>query len=156
VPKQLFGQRCENTNQCQSGLVCSSIGAIQNVCLFDQGGKCASNNDCANTLYCNNGLCGCQTPQFSYNKLKKSCVINNNLISDNLGSLCYQDSDCNSPVLFCDTSVYGNSTYTCRFGLNQNCLQFSDCVNNLQCGYSLTCGCVYDIIINKIMIFISI
>ena len=143
MSKQVFGQRCTNTNQCQSlglgsRLVCSSVGALQNLCLYDQGGQCATNNDCANTLTCNKGYCGCQS-QFIYNQLTSSCF---NLAS-NLGSKCNQDSDCGSSMLFCDTSIYGNVSYTCRLGLNQNCVQFSDCVNNLQCGYSLTCGCVY-------------
>lgn len=103
------------------------------VCLLDQGGICGSVNDCGNILYCINGVCGCQAPLIGYSQSINSCIN----LAPGLGTKCSQDSDCDLPTYSCD-----DLTHTCRLGLNQNCIMYSDCVNNLKCGYSATCGCV--------------
>ena len=58
-----FGSKCDpkkSTNQCNTGLVCSNLGYYTGVCLYDIGGKCANDYDCANLLHCQfNSTCGC-------------------------------------------------------------------------------------------------
>ena len=49
-----------SSSQCNKGLVCSKIGYFTGVCLFDKGGICTNDNDCANLLHCQfDGTCGC-------------------------------------------------------------------------------------------------
>jgi len=49
-----------STSQCNAGLVCSKLGSNTGYCLYDKGGKCSNNNDCANLLFCQvDGTCGC-------------------------------------------------------------------------------------------------
>ena len=61
--KGQFASECDpskTTSQCNSGLICSSIGSNTGFCLYDQGGKCANDTNCANNLNCQlNGTCGC-------------------------------------------------------------------------------------------------
>lgn len=101
-------------------------------CLYDFGNKCSSNNDYANLFLCFNGMCTCTAPHFTYVKQINSCVNSETRI----GSACRQDSDCKSSMLSCDLMK------TCRAGLNQYFAKYSDCINNLKCGYIPACGCV--------------
>ena len=45
---------------CDSGLVCSSKGALKNICLKGNGQKCGSNNECVNFVACIQSTCKCQ------------------------------------------------------------------------------------------------
>ena len=58
-----FGSTCNttmSTSQCNTGLVCSTIGNNIGYCLYDIGVKCANDNDCANLLHCQlDSTCGC-------------------------------------------------------------------------------------------------
>ena len=40
--------------------MCSSIGYLTGYCLYDKGGICSNDYDCANLLHCQlNSTCGC-------------------------------------------------------------------------------------------------
>ena len=54
-----FGESCSADNQCKGDLLCSSRGALKNVCLKGEYGTCGANNDCVNLLPCLAGICLC-------------------------------------------------------------------------------------------------
>jgi len=62
-----FGSTCTTQSQCNTDLVCSSVGTYIGHCLYDQNqqqGLCENDNNCANLLFCNlkSGACGCSLP----------------------------------------------------------------------------------------------
>lgn len=59
APQSEFGETCFAQNQCQSGLVCSTEGALKNICLKDIGGTCGADDECINLLPCLYGICTC-------------------------------------------------------------------------------------------------
>jgi len=71
APKAVFGKTCFSTDQCQTGLVCSTQGSLQNVCLKDIGASCGAKNECVNFLPCVNGICDCFVTLFSSNFFSK-------------------------------------------------------------------------------------
>ena len=54
-----FGESCSADNECQTGLFCSSRGALKKICLKGEYGTCGANNECVNLLPCINGMCLC-------------------------------------------------------------------------------------------------
>ena len=57
--KAIFGEVCFANYECADGLICSTQGNMQNMCLKAQNETCGSNNECVNNLGCFNGICGC-------------------------------------------------------------------------------------------------
>ena len=76
--KGTFGSKCNpklSTSQCNTGLLCSSIGYYTGYCLYDIGGKCSNDYDCANLLHCQlNGTCGCGVINSSFSALNRMIV----------------------------------------------------------------------------------
>jgi hypothetical protein len=63
------------------------------------------------------------------------------VVAKDFGKQCFKDSDCGSISYACDTSSFGNQTFTCKVAYSQGCYSYDQCVDNLICS-GFTCICV--------------
>lgn len=121
--KQKLNQPCQQTSDCNNGLICVKlIGGTTGVCKVAMGGVCATNSECATGLTCRNGICmatggGLNSPCPCGEGF--TCV--NNVCKVKVGGTCTADSQCATGV--CNnssntTSNSSSSTSGCNSGCN--------------------------------------
>ncbi len=83
--QQDFGQPCKTNNECGTDLACdlSPTGSQTNTCANLVGGRCSENSDCANSLECVKGFCGCKDGK-SFNRFNNECESYEHLVKEGL------------------------------------------------------------------------
>jgi hypothetical protein len=116
-----------------------TTGSSSNTCLVVAGLPCGSSADCANSIMCQSGICGCP-PNFYYLPNYADCFPVNTF-----GEGCSDSTQCASG-LACDNVPGGDETDTCLQIPSPQaiCSSDFDCANNSMCNRHGHCSCDSD------------